>query len=248
MQTTMSFCWGQVAKRIFNHVETVQHTSLKEQFELFADPVVLLLVRDNESDGRLQRLCSQIGAAVASCSDVGELLAHVASSSVLCPIICILDSATRQQVCSEVEKALEGHFSSTIFQLADRSQASNEIHSGNTIAAKPIQLPLNNEAFTSIFHEFLIKTSQLSGHIRRIRKLESLNEREKILVQLISFGVPNKSSASILKLAEKTVEKCRTGVYRKLNVRSTGELASLVTMANFYRWPKGGKYPFKTSL
>lgn len=248
MQTTMPFCWGTVAKRIFNHVETVQNTSLKEQFELFADPVVLLLVRDNENHGRLQRLCCQLGATVASCKNVDELTAHVESSSVLCPIVCIFDNSINQQVYSEVEKALEGHFSSTIFQLTAHPQTSDELGSGETTAPKPIELPLNNEAFTSSFHEFLIKASQLSGHIRRIRKMESLNEREKILVQLISFGVPNKSSASILKLAEKTVEKCRTGVYRKLNVRSTGELASLVTMANFYRWPKGTKYPFKASF
>ena len=248
MQNTLPFSWGQVAQRvIFKHVDPVRCASLKEKFELFEDPCVYLVVQDVEIRERLNRLCNHIGASVVSCNDVESLLQQLNASPALCPTVCIIDSSICQQSVQQIEKELERHFSARIFQLTDEFSSSESFDSTISNAPKPLMLPIDNEEFTSDFNEFLIMASQLAGHLRRIQKLESLNERERILVQLISFGVPNKSSASILKLAEKTVEKCRTGVYRKLDVRSTGELASLITMANFYRWPKGAKVPFKTS-
>ena len=243
MQSSLPFSWGQVAKRIFNHVDTVRVASLKEKFNLFADPCIFALIQDSETNDRLRRVCNQIGANVVSCEDFESTMLRLSNSPVLAPTVCVVDKTVGPQGLEQIQKALERHFSSTIFQLTTEIETADVNASTDMGALKQIELPIDKDAFASTFNEFLIKASQLTGHLRRIKKLDSLNEREKILVQLISFGVPNKSSASILKLAEKTVEKCRTGVYRKLDVRSTGELASLVTMANFYRWPKGVEYP-----
>ncbi|MEM9942608.1 MAG: LuxR C-terminal-related transcriptional regulator [Planctomycetota bacterium] len=106
-------------------------------------------------------------------------------------------------------------------------------------------LPVSKNDLRAKLDEFFVKTYYLNKMLSKIRNLEKLNEREWILVQLVSFGMPNKQSANILTLAEKTIEKCRTGIYRKLGVHSTGELASLVSIANFYQWPVGVEFPRK---
>ena len=244
-----TFSWGTVADRIITkQAADPVRKSLKDKFGLFADPTVFLLIRDDEVQDRVGRLCNQIGVPVTRCFDLNSLLQELSASSALSPTICVVDEMIDGLACKQIEKALEGHFISNVFQVVDASSIRDSDQSTDSVISKQLELPVDQDVFSSAFNEFMIMASQLAGHLRRIQKLEALNEREKILVQLISFGVPNKSSASILKLAEKTVEKCRTGVYRKLDVRSTGELASLVTMANFYRWPAGMKAPIKASV
>ena len=250
--TTTSFSWGNVAQRIlFKHVDQ-SRTSLKDRFKLSADPCVQLLVRETDTNDEIAKICTQAGASVNSSTDLESLIDKIHDSSARCPTLCIIDSSVNSMELRQINDSIERLFSASIIQLSNSASStatSREPVACNEIAApKTLDLPVDKEALLSELNEFLIMASQLAGHLRRIQKFEALNEREKILVQLISFGVPNKSSASILKLAEKTVEKCRTGVYRKLDVRSTGELASLVTMANFYRWPTGVKVPFKASV
>ena len=62
-------------------------------------------------------------------------------------------------------------------------------------------------------------------------QLNVLSPREQEVVKLVVDGLPNKTVAARLNLAEKTVEKHRTRLMRKLHVRNLPELVRLTLLA-----------------
>jgi DNA-binding CsgD family transcriptional regulator len=65
---------------------------------------------------------------------------------------------------------------------------------------------------------------RISG--RRVGDADALTEGERRIAELVAQGRPNKEVAAALHLSVKTVEVTLTRVYRKLGVRSRGELAA----------------------
>lgn len=64
-------------------------------------------------------------------------------------------------------------------------------------------------------------------------RMSTLTNRERRVVVLAADGVPNKSIAKRLDVSVKTIEKIRRNAYLKLSVKSSAEVASLVTFNRF---------------
>ena len=79
----------------------------------------------------------------------------------------------------------------------------------------------------ALSHQFIKLKSQAS-------KLETLADRERMIIAMAAEGVPNKTIATRLGISIKTVEKNRRVAYSKLSVASTAEMASLVTFGRFF--------------
>ncbi len=68
---------------------------------------------------------------------------------------------------------------------------------------------------------------------RQIReRMESLTEREREALELISEGHPNKVIASKMNISQRTVENHRAHLLEKLGARSTAGLIKLLVLAN----------------
>ena len=82
---------------------------------------------------------------------------------------------------------------------------------------------------------------ELRHQIRQYAKrLAQLTEREKNILRLAVEGWPNKRIAALLDVSVKTIERSRKFAYQKLNVRSSAEMARVVTLGSMERtmWPK----------
>ena len=67
-----------------------------------------------------------------------------------------------------------------------------------------------------------------------INRISELDERERAVVMMAADGVPNKTMAKRLSVSIKTIEHCRRKAYIKLDVKSSAEVASLVTFDKFF--------------
>ena len=239
-----SFCWGQVAGSVGMFPAGEGKVCLQERFGLFAKPVAICL-GDDVNFAPAKEVFMSTGMQSIQVSDAEALLKAIEATTPYQPVICFIDFTFLKETPVETLcNLLASHLSYSIVMVGQYNfpgWQGNRPHP--SLPLQSMLLPFSSPAVQAKIDEFLIQASQLAKHLVKMRNIDKLDEREKILVQLVSFGMPNKKSANVLGLAEKTVEKCRTGIYRKLGVRSTGELASLITMSNFYRWPVGVDYP-----
>jgi FixJ family two-component response regulator len=58
--------------------------------------------------------------------------------------------------------------------------------------------------------------------------LDKLDSRERRLVELVLAGVPNKRIAFIMGISQRTVDRVRASVFKKMNAKSAVELAHVV--------------------
>lgn len=78
-----------------------------------------------------------------------------------------------------------------------------------------------------------------------ITKLDTLDARERTVILLVAEGAPNKAIARRLNVSVKTIEHCRRKAYLKLDVKSSAEVASLVTFGKFFSmYEKGNSAPY----
>ena len=75
------------------------------------------------------------------------------------------------------------------------------------------------------------KFLQLKNGIARFDKLDG---REREVILMVADGIPNKAVARQLNVSVKTIEHCRRKAYTKLNVKSSAEVASLITFGKFF--------------
>lgn len=242
-KSATAFSWGEVAFSI-GVTPRQNETNLQTKFGLLAEPIAICLT-DRESFDMASPVFSDVGMNAVQKLDVNEFKAAIESTSSYQPIVVFVDSSRLKDLPIEsICNMLSSHLSYSIVVLrkfTPPGQRNRRPH-----PSLPIEFmlaPIKPDELRSKLDQFLIQASHLADYLMKMKRLEKLDEREKVLVQLISYGMPNKKSASVLGLAEKTVEKCRSGIYRKLGVRSTGELASLITMSTFYRWPLGVDFP-----
>lgn len=105
------------------------------------------------------------------------------------------------------------------------SETRSTLESNTPVAIEDIELQLG-EAISSVqlYHKLKSGASKLS----------SLNEREHMIVNMATEGVPNKTIARRLNVSVKTIEQCRRNAYLKLSVSSSAEVASVVTFGKFF--------------
>ena len=88
--------------------------------------------------------------------------------------------------------------------------------------------PVNNqdllEAVWGAIRQSQTGDQQAQLHTERVKRLETLSERERDVLEQVLAGEPNKRIAHHLGIGEKTVEYHRANVMRKLEVRSMADL------------------------
>lgn len=74
---------------------------------------------------------------------------------------------------------------------------------------------------------------ELKQQVRQYaRSLSQLTDRERKILRLAVDGWPNKRIAALLEVSVKTIERSRKFAYQKLNVRSSAEMARVVSMGS----------------
>ena len=103
-------------------------------------------------------------------------------------------------------------------------------------AVEFIQKPFREQQLLDCINAALQKAKQ--SHQRNIEKkivlerLNSLTEREKEALELLSEGHPNKVIASKMEISQRTVENHRANLLEKMQVRSTAALIKVLVLAN----------------
>jgi two-component system response regulator DctR len=96
-----------------------------------------------------------------------------------------------------------------------------------------LEKPFSGDALVQRVQRALTKEAtdraQWSGHLIEKQRLQSLSEREHAVMLLVAAGKLNKVIADTLCVSVRTVEVHRARVFEKLAVRSSAELASLLT-------------------
>lgn len=99
-----------------------------------------------------------------------------------------------------------------------------------------IEKPFRNQVLLDQIQEAIAKDTQLRQKqtIRKAArdKLESLTQREREVLDLVTAGNANKVIATKLELSQRTVEVHRASIMEKLRVDSVAELVTLVGGAN----------------
>lgn len=108
---------------------------------------------------------------------------------------------------------------------------------------KVISLPKEQQKLEWEIQQFFKETELISRYCKSLLKINSLTDREHRVANYLAHGLQGKKIAGLLSVSEKTIEKYRGDIYKKLGVASGPELASLVTFKNFYRWPLNTPYP-----
>ena len=89
---------------------------------------------------------------------------------------------------------------------------------------------------------------EVSGHVVRRyldpkgqdpaqSQFDHLTRRERSILRLVAEGRTNRDAAQLLNLSQKTVEKHRASMMRKLGLRTVAELAVLALEAGFIERP-----------
>ncbi len=90
---------------------------------------------------------------------------------------------------------------------------------------------------------FFEQSELMAAYCRQLLRINSLNNRENRIANYCAQGFRNREISKLLSVSEKTVEKARSDIYKKLGIVSGQELASLITFRNFFRWPVGVSFP-----
>jgi RNA polymerase sigma factor (sigma-70 family) len=103
-------------------------------------------------------------------------------------------------------------------------------------AVEFIQKPFREQELLDCINAALQKAKQ--SHQRNIEKklvverLNSLTDREKEALELISEGHPNKVIATKMGISQRTVENHRSHLLEKMQARSTAALINVLVLAN----------------
>jgi len=103
-------------------------------------------------------------------------------------------------------------------------------------AVEFIQKPFRDQELLDCINAAMNKAKE--SYTRNLEKrqiqerLDSLTEREKEALELISEGHPNKVIADKMSISQRTVENHRANLLEKLEARSTAALIKLLLMAN----------------
>lgn len=107
-----------------------------------------------------------------------------------------------------------------------------------------LEKPFNGDALVSRVQRALAQEdahhSQHAVHLQEADRLASLSERERAVMHLVAAGKLNKVIADELCVSVRTVEVHRARVFAKLSVRSSAELATLLTRLGLGDEPQRG--------
>ena len=142
------------------------------------------------------------------------------------PLLLILDVAkTTDEVVETFLECFEEQLLLKVILLSLQGTASTQKPLQSTLKpfsepCKPIVslfLPRDRERLLWEIENFMTQASVFSENCSKLLRVSSLSNREVKVSNYVAIGYPNKKIASILGLSEKTIEKCRKEIYRKLS-------------------------------
>jgi len=104
-------------------------------------------------------------------------------------------------------------------------------------------LPRENDKLLWELSFFFTMAKKFHSYCKRVAKIGSLTDREWKVANYIALGFTNHKIGALISFSEKTVEKCRSEIYSRLEIGSGPEVAALVTFKNLYRWPSDVAFP-----
>lgn len=132
---------------------------------------------------------------------------------------------------------LEKNLEIPVVVVADESELMSAVEAvkclTNFVISRPIDASSIREAVDAALNSQKIVGHQFAVE-RNYRRLLTLDDRERSIVDLAVDGAPNKQIANRLGLSVKTIERIRKNAYRKLDVRSTAEMTRAVILGGLH--------------
>lgn len=132
---------------------------------------------------------------------------------------------------------LEKNLEIPVVVVVEESELATAVEAVKSCANFVITRPLDAAAIRETISAAL-SSRKIVGHQhaveRNYRRLLTLDDRERSIVDLAVDGAPNKQIANRLGLSVKTIERIRKNAYRKLDVRSTAEMTRAVILGGLH--------------
>lgn len=137
----------------------------------------------------------------------------------------------------------------TAIVVSDFSQYFSDKCQRNGLGT-PMQLPLNDMAMSEVLNTAMYRSDAAllkAAMPTYARKLKQLEDRERLIVQMAADGATNRRIATCVGLAEKTVERIRQKLRKKLNVNSVAEMTQVVTLGMVFELGTPPAFPIPTA-
>jgi two-component system response regulator DctR len=208
-----------------------------------ATPAVHLV--DDEASVRdgLTFLLQSHGLRVLSYASGPEFLAALDSEGARgCIVLDVrMEPMSGLQVFDEL---LERHSMLPVLFLSGHGDIPMAVDALQKGAFDFLEKPFNGDALVSRVQRALAQEdayhSQHTVHLQEADRLASLSERERAVMHLVAAGKLNKVIADELCVSVRTVEVHRARVFAKLGVRSSAEVATLLTRLGLGDEPQRG--------
>ncbi len=132
---------------------------------------------------------------------------------------------------------LERNLEIPVVVVADEPELKKACQAAKCCVSLVITRPTDNNSIREAI-DAALSNQKVVGHQfaveRNYRRLLTLDERERSIVDLAVDGAPNKQIANRLGLSVKTIERIRKNAYRKLDVRSTAEMTRAVILGGLH--------------
>lgn len=187
------------------------------------------LVRDS-----LLELLDSVGLKAIGFQSADEFLSQLKPDIAGCLVLDI-----RMPGMSGLElqkKLLEADITLPVIFITGHADVAMAVEAVKQGAVEFIQKPFRDQELLDCINSAM-ESARLSydGNIekKQIRaRLDSLTEREREVLELLSEGHPNKVIASNLEISQRTVENHRANLLEKMEARSTAGLIKLLVQAN----------------
>lgn len=194
--------------------------------------LVIILSEDEALRNRLTSSLISLGTQAYAVANVTELTSLISADNQADCIV--LDQKLSDNIAVETNAALREREIATPLVLVSREEALNQVVAAARIGVSAVITP----QFTAQDLQIALKQSQDSRalaehevHVHQLhRRIDSMTDRERRVLNLASRGLPNKTIATRIGVSMKTVERDRRIAYCKLGVRSTAEMARELTM------------------
>jgi len=193
------------------------------------EPTVFLIDDDGAVRDSLSLLIRSIGLRVQAFEDVQQFLNHYQPDMVCCLILDIrmpgVNGLSFQESLNEMGSTIPIIF---ITGHGDLAQCTRAFKAG---AVDFLVKPIDEQALIDCVQK-TIKLSEERYQARRFNedillKIGRLTDREKLVLELIVDGLPNKTIADKLGVSVRTVESHRANAIEKLEVTSLADCVKL---------------------
>ena len=197
---------------------------------------VFIVSRDEQWVRKVKEICLAIGFSVRIFQTYAEYLASVKRSGVQGCVI--IDSRIDGQDCARMHQrmleenvALPVIVATTVSNLQLIAQEAGRLSFGCVAkCASPLQLRTSIDAALGQKKKVATHIAIHHSHF----KLKKLTPRQRIIVDQATVGHINVKIANDLKMSVKQIERDRQTAYKKLEVTSAAEMATVVTLASMH--------------